>query len=343
MAKNYPRGQKELKKVFNVFNTQDTINWFEDRGVELVTQSDLCIFPKSQNSQTIIDCFLSEAKRLDIKIVIQRKLTQLKKVKNLFLLEFNNGEVKINSDSVILTIGGQPKLNGLSFLTEIGHTLAFPVPSLFTFNMPHETITELMGIVVEDVEVKIQSTKLVETGPLLITHWGMSGPSILKLSAWGARILYEKDYKFNVQIKWLKDFNFETLEQHLRAEITKHSNKKIINQKIVPLPSRLWQYLLNRIVFNTQKKWGELSKKEINKLVNVLLNDVYKVEGKTTFKEEFVTCGGVHLNEIDFKTMQSKIVKGLYFAGEVMDVDGITGGFNFQNAWSTAYVASRLN
>jgi hypothetical protein len=343
LAKNYPRGQKELKKVFNVFNTQDTINWFEDRGVELVTQSDLCIFPKSQNSQTIIDCFLSEAKRLDIKIVIQRKLTQLKKVKNLFLLEFNNGEVKINSDSVILTIGGQPKLNGLSFLTEIGHTLAFPVPSLFTFNMPHETITELMGIVVEDVEVKIQSTKLVETGPLLITHWGMSGPSILKLSAWGARILYEKDYKFNVQIKWLKDFNFETLEQHLRAEITKHSNKKIINQKIVPLPSRLWQYLLNRIVFNTQKKWGELSKKEINKLVNVLLNDVYKVEGKTTFKEEFVTCGGVHLNEIDFKTMQSKIVKGLYFAGEVMDVDGITGGFNFQNAWSTAYVASRLN
>jgi hypothetical protein len=343
LAKNYPRGQKELKKVFNVFNTQDTINWFEDRGVELVTQSDLCIFPKSQNSQTIIDCFLSEAKRLDIKIVIQRKLTQLKKVKDLFLLEFNNGEVKINSDSVILTIGGQPKLNGLSFLTEIGHTLAFPVPSLFTFNMPHETITELMGIVVEDVEVKIQSTKLVETGPLLITHWGMSGPSILKLSAWGARILYEKDYKFNVQIKWLKDFNFETLEQHLRAEITKHSNKKIINQKIVPLPSRLWQYLLNRIVFNTQKKWGELSKKEINKLVNVLLNDVYKVEGKTTFKEEFVTCGGVHLNEIDFKTMQSKIVKGLYFAGEVMDVDGITGGFNFQNAWSTAYVASRLN
>jgi len=341
LAKHYPRGQKPLKKVFSLFNTKHTIEWFEKRGVQLITQEDRCIFPKSQSSQTIIDCFLNECKRLDISIKQNYQLIGITKNTNSFELQFKN-LAPIYADKVIITIGGQPKIKSLQVIEKVGHTIISPVPSLFTFNMPNESITNLMGIVVESVQVRIQSTKLIEEGSLLITHWGMSGPAILKLSAWGARILEEKQYQFKVQINWLKDFNFNGLTNKLLSEIDKFKNKKIHNQKLVRLPSRLWDFLLVKINLNVNKKWGELSKKEFHRLLNVLQNDVYQVSGKTTFKEEFVTCGGVSLNEVDFNTMQSKIVKGLYFAGEVLDVDGITGGFNFQNAWSTAFVAAQL-
>jgi hypothetical protein len=341
LAKNYPRGNKQLKKIFTQFNPKDTVDWFESRGVPLITQEDKCIFPKSQNSQSVIDCFLNECKKLKIDILIKHHLVSLKKQNDKFTLDFKGVEL-IKADKVIVTIGGQSKINGLTFLQELGHHIISPVPSLFTFNMPNEPITQLMGIVVESAQVKIQSTKLVDEGPLLITHWGMSGPAILKLSAWGARILEEKRYKFNVQVNWLKQFNFNELSTCLSSEIEVHKNKKISNQKIVHLPTRLWDFLINKIDLNLNKKWSELSKKEFNRLINVLQNDVYQVEGKTTFKEEFVTCGGVDLSEVNFNTMSSKLVSGLYFAGEVLDVDGITGGFNFQNAWSTGFVASML-
>lgn len=341
LVKNYPRGNKQLKKTFTQFNPKDTIEWFENRGVPLVTQDDHCIFPKSQDSQSIIDCFLKECNRLDIEILTKHQLVNLNKLNDKFILNFKEKE-SIKVDKVIVTIGGQPKINGLTFLQEIGHHILPPVPSLFTFNMPNEPITQLMGIVVESAQVKIQSTKLVDEGPLLITHWGMSGPAILKLSAWGARILEENKYNFKVQINWLKQFNFNELSDYLKSEIDVHKNKKISNQKIVHLPTRLWDFLIRKVELNLNKKWSELSKKEFNRLVNVLQNDVYKVEGKTTFKEEFVTCGGVDLAEVNFNTMASKLIDGLYFAGEVLDVDGITGGFNFQNAWSTGYVASKL-
>lgn len=341
LVKNYPRGNKQLKKTFTQFNPKDTIEWFENRGVPLVTQDDHCIFPKSQDSQSIIDCFLKECNRLDIEILTKHQLVNLNKLNDKFILNFKEKE-SIKVDKVIVTIGGQPKINGLTFLQKIGHHIISPVPSLFTFNMPNEPITQLMGIVVESAQVKIQSTKLVDEGPLLITHWGMSGPAILKLSAWGARILEENKYNFKVQINWLKQFNFNELSDYLKSEIDVHKNKKISNQKIVHLPTRLWDFLIRKVELNLNKKWSELSKKEFNRLVNVLQNDVYKVEGKTTFKEEFVTCGGVDLAEVNFNTMASKLIDGLYFAGEVLDVDGITGGFNFQNAWSTGYVASKL-
>jgi predicted Rossmann fold flavoprotein len=341
LVKNYPRGNKQLKKIFTQFKPKDTIKWFEKRGVALVTQQDNCIFPKSQDSQSIIDCFLNECKRLKIEILTKHHLVNLTKQNDKFTLDFKDAE-SINADKVIVTIGGQPKINGLTFLQELGHQIMPPVPSLFTFNMPNEPITQLMGIVVESAQVKIQSTKLVDEGPLLITHWGMSGPAILKLSAWGARVLEDKSYKFKVQVNWLKQFNFNELSVYLSNEINVHKNKKISNQKIVHLPTRLWDFLINKIDLNLSKKWSELSKKEFNRLVNVLQNDVYQVDGKTTFKEEFVTCGGVDLSEVNFSTMASKLVDGLYFAGEVLDVDGITGGFNFQNAWSTGFVAAKL-
>lgn len=341
LAKNYPRGNKHLKKVFSQFNPHHTINWFESRGVPLVTQSDKCIFPQSQNSQSIIDCFLKECKNLNITIKLKHQLTQIKPNGDTFSLFFKDAP-KILTDKVIVTIGGQPKINGLSFLHDLGHSIEPPVPSLFTFNMPNEEVTKLMGIVVDSAQVKIQSTKLVDEGALLITHWGMSGPAILKLSAWGARVLAEKNYQFKIQINWLKQFNYDELTHHLLNEINRHKHKKIGNQKIVVIPTRLWEFLINKINLNLNKKWGELSKKELNRLVNVLQNDVYNVEGKTTFKEEFVTCGGVSLLEVNFNTMESKLFKGLYFAGEVLDVDGITGGFNFQSAWSTGFAAASL-
>lgn len=341
LVKNYPRGNKALKKVFNQFNPKHTIDWFESRGIPLVTQHDNCIFPVSQQSQSFIDLFHAECKKHGITIKTQYKLNSLEKIDNLFKLNFNDNQI-IQADKVIMTIGGQPKLNGLEFLKGVGHSIEFPVPSLFTFNMPNEPITKLMGIVVENAIVKIQSTKLIDKGPLLVTHWGMSGPAILKLSAWGARILEEQNYKFKIQVNWINETNSSHVESQIKEEISKHSSKKVANQKIAHIPTRLWDFLIQKLEIDTQKRWAELSKKDINKIINILQNDIYTVEGKTTFKEEFVTAGGVDLNEVNFNTMQSKKTDGLYFAGEVLDVDGVTGGFNFQAAWSTGFVAAKL-
>ena len=343
LAKAYPRGEKLLKKAFREFNTSHVMAWFESRGVELMTQDDNCVFPVSQNSQTIIDCFLDEAKKLDVKLALSCGVKELKIVEEKIHLDFIKPvEVEKIYDSVIVATGGSPKRSGLLWLEKLGHEIEEPVPSLFTFNMPYDDVTNLMGVVVESAIVKIQGSKLVADGPLLITHWGMSGPAILKLSAFGARYLSELGYCFKIQVNWVNIVNYEEVAKSILAISQSNSKKRLTNFRPYGLPERLWHHLLSKAGFHETKIWGELGKKGIHKITTILTNDVYDVAGKTTFKEEFVTCGGVSLRSIDSKTMQSKIHPQVYFAGEVMDIDGITGGYNFQAAWTTAFISGKL-
>lgn len=343
LAEAYPRGGKKLKKAFRIFNTAHTMQWFESRGVALVIQEDNCVFPVSQDSQTIIDCLFQEVKRLGITVETGKGVKVIEPDKERLKLHFlKEGNKAQTFDKVIVATGGSPKRKGLEWLEALNHKIEDPVPSLFTFNMPAESIRNLMGIVVEKTLVSIQGTKLKSDGPLLITHWGMSGPAILKLSAFGARLLSEMDYEFKVQVNWVNVVNNQAVMEELKKIVSAHSNKILSNFRPYLLPERLWLYLLEKCELPTQKKWGEIGKKGLNKLMTVLTNDVYAVKGKTTFKEEFVTCGGVSLESIDFETMQSKVCKNLYFTGEVMDIDGITGGYNFQSAWTTAFIAGKL-
>ena len=340
LSKFYPRGAKQLKKAFSIFQPKDTVAWFRARGIDLKTESDGRMFPVTDDSQTIIDCFLHEAQIKKIQIVKHSRVNELYPEKSGFTLVFN--ESKEHFDKVIIASGGSPKARGFEWLKNIGHTIINPIPSLFTFNMPEEPVKDLMGLVVENATARIQGTKLQYTGPILITHWGMSGPAILKLSAWGARLLYDHNYKFNVQMNWLSVKSENEVHDMINAEMDRIRKKKIANANPFGLPNRMWLFLLEKVQINSDSPWMELSKKNRNKLVNVLLNDVYAVSGKTTFKEEFVTCGGISLSDVNINTMQSIVCKDLYFAGEVLDIDGITGGFNFQAAWTTGYIAGKL-
>jgi hypothetical protein len=337
LSMNYPRGENYLRKAFEQFNARSTVDWFEKRGVKLKTYPDNCIFPQSNDSQTIIDCFLKEAIDLGIKIETSSHVKTIHKVVNGFELQINDDQIRV--DRLIVTIGGQPKRSGLVFLENMGHTIIDPVPSLFTFNMPENPIRELMGNVVEKAKVRIEGSKLIGEGPLLITHWGMSGPAILQLSAWGARHLFERNYEFAILVNWLNETGENELRSKIDSIISVHGGKMIANLNPFPMTSRLWEHLLDRSEIPRDIRWKDISKKHSNKLVNTLLNDRYDVRGKTTFKEEFVTAGGIDLKEVDFKTMQSRNVSGLFFAGEVLDIDGITGGFNFQAAWTTGFIA----
>jgi len=319
------------------------MQWFESRGVPLVTQDDNCVFPKSQNSQSVIDCFLKEAGRLGIKIELDSGVKAIKRIDEKLELHFINEELPSRIfDKVIVATGGSPERNGLDWLEESGHKIEDPVPSLFSFNMPSESITQLMGIVVENAVVNIQGTKIKASGPVLVTHWGMSGPAILKLSSFGAEILNSMDYNFKIQINWVNEPNNDTVIQYLKNIMNEHSNKILSNYRPYALPERLWIFLLEKYGLPSQKKWGELGNKDINKMTDILTNEVYSVNGKSTFKEEFVTCGGVSLKSIDLNTMQSKVCKNLYFAGEILNIDAITGGYNFQSAWTTGYIAGKL-
>jgi predicted Rossmann fold flavoprotein len=341
LSEAYPRGGKKLKNAFTKFSTQDMQKWLEERGVPLTTQPDNCVFPVSQDSQSIIDCFISETLRLDIEIKVGRGVKSIQSLGEEIVLEFGDDDVEV-FDKVIVATGGSPKLSGLQWLVDMGHQIEKPVPSLFTFNMPEEKSSDLMGIVVNETLVSIQGTKLKSDGPLLITHWGMSGPAILKLSAFGARILEQLDYTFKVQVNWVNELNNDVVANAIKEIISEHPAKQLSSIKPFGLPERLWVYLLQKSDLSSTKKWPELGKKGLNKMVNVLTNDIYQVKGKTTFKEEFVTCGGASLSSIDFNTMQSRVVPNLYFTGEVMDIDGITGGYNFQACWTTAFIAGKL-
>ncbi len=339
LSQHYPRGENQLRKAFEQFNAADTMEWFETRGVKMKVYPDNCVFPLVNDSQAIIDCFLNEVNRLKIEIRYNQRIQQILKSENKFFILTD--ENKLEFDRVIVTIGGQPKSSGFNWMEKLGHQIIEPVPSLFTFNMPKNPICELMGNVVENATVKVEGTKLVGQGPLLITHWGMSGPAILKLSAWGARILNEKSYNFAILVNWLNELKEDDLRNQLQFTMLEQGGKMVTNLNPFPITNRLWVFLLQKSDISLEMRWKDLGKKNINKLVNTLLNDRYEVSGKTTFKEEFVTAGGISLQEIDFKTMESRVIKGLFFAGEVLDIDGITGGFNFQAAWTTGFIAGK--
>ncbi len=339
LSKHYPRGERQLRKAFSQFDAQSTVDWFESRNVPLKTYPDNCIFPFANTSQAIIDCFMKEAQLLGVELKLNSSVREMVRKGSEFELTCDN-ELFV-TQKVIVATGGQPKVSGLTWLQELGLKIVEPVPSLFTFNMPENPIRELMGNVVEKAVVKIEGTKLEGRGPLLVTHWGMSGPAILQLSAWGARILEEKKYDFKLFVNWLDGKS----EEELRNEILRlqkiNADKMLQNANPFPVTSKLWLFLLQKHGISSQLRWKEVAGKVLNKLLTALLFDTYDVKGKTTFKEEFVTAGGVDLNEIDFKTMQSKLIPGLFFAGEILDIDGITGGFNFQAAWTTGYIAGK--
>jgi predicted Rossmann fold flavoprotein len=339
LVKKYPRGEQFLKKAFYQFNTQDTIEWFAERGVELHAEADGRMFPISNNSSTIIECLLKEADQYHVKIEMQTEVKKITKLETQFQIETNKLGV-IQADYICIACGGLPKLDMFNWISKMGHPIQSPVPSLFTFNMPKHPITALMGLSVNNAVIKISGTKLKEQGALLITHWGLSGPVVLKLSAWGARQLADMNYQFSIQVNWLG----ETTDAMLRLDWTfyreQFSANKMGSKSPFTLPTRLWHFLLNEAAISIDTRWAELKAVNQNKLIQLLTSQVFEINGKTTFKEEFVTCGGVQLSTIHPQTMESKLVPHLYFAGEVMDVDGITGGFNFQHAWSSGFNAA---
>jgi len=342
LAEGYPRGGKALKKAFGRFNNQSTMEWFEARGVPIYIQEDNRAFPISNDSQTIIDCLLKEVDKHGVIVKLNTGVNGIEMKGDQLSLSFKDISKSEIFDKVIIASGGSSQQKNFDWLENLGHKIEPPVPSLFTFNMPNEPIKKLMGLVVNDALITIQGTKLKSVGPLLITHWGMSGPGVLKLSAFGARFLSSTNYDFKVQVNWVNQPNFEEVQSYLLKVIANNPKKQLSNMRPYDLPDRLWLFLLSKIELSKSKVWGELSKKGLNKLANILTNDMYSIKGKTTFKDEFVTCGGVSLDNIDMKTMQSKVVNNLYFAGEVMDIDGITGGYNFQAAWTTGYIAGEL-
>lgn len=314
----YPRGHRLMKRLFKTFDYRDAYKWFEQHGVRLMTQEDECVFPASQDSHTIINCFLHEAHRHGVEIRTGCKIESLKQLSNF--------------DFIAITTGG---------VTKESENVVTPVPSLFTFSIDDKALHALMGTVVDNATVLIPGTSFRATGPLLITHWGMSGPSILKLSSYAARKLHEHHYQMPLAVSWTSRKDPEIIEE-LHRLTTQHPQKQLTTVRPFNLPSRLWEYLLSKALGErTQNRWENLNKKELNRLVNILCNDNYQIAGRAAFKDEFVTCGGVNLSTIDSNTLESKTIPHLFFAGEVLDIDGITGGFNFQAAWTTAYTAAR--
>lgn len=325
LSQVYPRGHRLLKRLFNNFDYRDAYAWFERHGVPLVTQNDQCVFPEAQDSHAIINCFLSLARRYHIDIQKGCKVQSLENVKGF--------------DYVAVTTGGSPKGEGLRWLAALGHEIEAPVPSLFTFAIHDKPLQALMGVVT-DVETMIPGTKLRASGPLLITHWGVSGPVILKLSSHAARYLAENNYRAPLAIRWhsLTDQEITSL---LYEQVATQPKKLLTTYNPFGLQQRLWAYLVEKALeVRAQIRWAELNKKDVNRLVNVLLNDTYQMVGRAPFKDEFVTCGGISLKAINTSTLESKHVPHLYFAGEVLDIDGVTGGFNFQAAWTTSYTVA---
>ena len=335
----YPRGDKLMKRLFKTFDYHNAYEWFESRGVELVTQDDECVFPRSQSSQSIIDCLTENARRLGVTIITHHALGQIVPRENCLHLIFNNGQKEEDADRVIITTGGHPREDAFGYLKDLGHEITPPVPSLFTFNINDKPLRALMGTVVEHAITAIAGTKMRSEGALLITHWGMSGPAILRLSSYGAQWMAERNYRFQIAVNWVGETNASIISEALTETVIRNGGKQMGNMRCFDLPSRLWLHLLKRADSPTEKRWGELGKKGLNKLVETLTNDGYGVEGKSSWRDEFVTCGGVSLASIQPNTLESKHVKGLYFAGEVCDVDAITGGFNLQAAWTMGYVA----
>jgi len=339
LVKNYPRGEKNLINAFARFSVSNTISWFEERGVKLKTEEDGRMFPVTNNSETIINCLMAEAGKFHVDIVTRAEVTRFaKNTEEKFVISFDDGKIII-ADKLLIASGGYPKAESFNWLRETGHEIISPVPSLFTFNIPGDPVVNLMGVSVSSARLRIEGSKHLVEGPLLVTHWGMSGPAVLKLSSMAARDLAEKKYEFNLIVSWVADDNGENVRQVFHTLKRDSGPRVIYSHSPFEMPKRLWMFLLNKINIGETARWADLSNEQVKNLVRCLTNDVYKIKGKTTFKEEFVTCGGVSLRDVDMKTMESKKCPGLYFAGEVLDIDAITGGFNFQAAWSTGFLA----
>jgi predicted Rossmann fold flavoprotein len=340
MIKKYPRGLNFVKKSFHQFFTTDTIEWFKQRNVELKIEDDGRMFPITNSSQTIVDCLLKDVNKYNVEIRMNNEVKELSMENGEWLIKTANSQM-LTAHFICVACGGYPKSLMFEWLKQLGHSIEEPVPSLFTFNLPNNDINKLMGVSVADAQVKISGSKLVERGPILITHWGFSGPVVLRLSAWGARELAINNYHFKILINWVPDFNEQSLRDKLNELRIENASQKIINKNYFGLPQRLWEYLILQTNINENLRWADLPAKEQNVLIKNLVANEFEVKGKTTFKEEFVTAGGIKLSEIDANTMQSKIVPNLFFAGEIMDVDGITGGFNFQHAWTSGFIAAK--
>ena len=340
MLKRYPRGALFLKKAFHHFFTNDTIEWFKSRNVDLHAEPDGRMFPVTNSSQTIIECLMQEANKYGVQILMNSEVKKIRKQEAGFELCLADDRVLI-ADYVCIACGGYPKAAMFEWLHSTGHHFEDPVPSLFTFNMPGNAITKLMGVSVPNVQVKVIGSKLIETGPLLITHWGMSGPAILKLSAWGAREFSVSGYKFSIVVNWIPAFNENSLREFIQQYRFNAAAQKILNRNPFQLPQRLWEFLVEQSGIVSDIRWADLPAKEQNKLIKNLCAQEFTVNGKTTFKEEFVTAGGIKLSEVDPNTMMSRIFPNLFFAGEILDVDGVTGGFNFQHAWTSGFIAAK--
>lgn len=333
LVKFYPRGEKELRGPFHQFSSGDTIEWFRNHGIVLKVEDDGRVFPVSNSSQTVIDCFLEATQKLGITVLTQQSVQSIFKNEEFWKVETQKEQYI--TEKLILATGSNPKI--WEMLQTFGHAIVSPVPSLFTFNIKDARIKELPGVSTH-VSVKVKDTKLASTGPLLITHWGMSGPAILKLSAWGARILSEKEYQFTIFVNWLNDISTEEAEKILKELKQEHAKKAVSKKSPFEFPNRLWESLVLASRIDEETKWADLTKIQLQNLSNQLTNSSFEVNGKSTFKEEFVTAGGIDLKEINFKTMESKLHKNIYFAGEIINIDAITGGFNFQNAWTSGYI-----
>lgn len=335
LVKFYPRGEKELRGPFHQFCSGDTIEWFEKHGVALKIEDDGRMFPVSNSSQTIIDCFMQATQKLGIAVLTGQSVQSIFKKEDFWKVETQKEQFV--AQKLILATGSNPKI--WEMLQTHGHAIVSPVPSLFTFNIKDARIKELPGVSAL-VTVQVKDTKLVSTGPLLITHWGMSGPAILKLSAWGARILETKNYQFVIYVNWLNDLDVSEVETILKNLKQENAKKMVSKKSPFELTNRLWESLVLASGILEDTKWADLSKTQLQRLSQELTKSVFQVNGKSTFKEEFVTAGGIDLKEINFKTMESKLHTNLYFAGEIVNIDAITGGFNFQNAWTSGFVVA---
>lgn len=338
-AKMYPRGANFLKKSLHHFSNQDTITWFEEQGVHLKVEEDGRMFPVTDDSQTIIDALLQKAAKHKVNLVTNITVEKIIKDEEGYLIHTNKGV--IDADIICIAAGGFPKLSQFDWMSNLGHTIVPPVPSLFTFNLPKHHITKLLGITIPEVQVKLDGTKIKTDGPLLITHWGLSGPAILKASAFGATALAEQNWQFNCTVNFVPSMNEEQMIIELMSQQSLHPKRMIVNKNAFGLPQRFWEYCLLQAGINVETTWANLTAVLRNKLAKTLVSHTFNVSGKTTFKEEFVTAGGVDIAEVEHQTMMSKLNENVYFVGEILNVDGVTGGFNFQNAWTSGWIASQ--
>lgn len=347
LVQNYPRGSKALRGAFTRFQPRDTVEWFARHGVQLKTEEDGRMFPTTDDSTTIVHCLMQAAEDVSVKIRTGSPAVSIQKLATGvesslpslgFEIELKTGE-KLKCDRLLLATGSSPI--AFKWVKDLGHTIEPPVPSLFTFNVKDLRFQDLAGVSVANVRVQLPAAKLEQTGPLLITHWGISGPAVLKLSAWGARFLHECHYQTPLLINWLPQYKPEALRQQLLAVKSQLPRRAIAPNCPVPIPRRLWERLIAAVGIEGEKRWADLSNKTLNQLIQELTQGQYQITGKGVFKEEFVTCGGLSLKEVDFKTMESRLCNGLYFAGEILDIDGVTGGFNFQSAWTTGWLAGQ--